>query len=133
MPATATQKRVLELERQYWDAMKAADYRTVEKLTADPCIVVGADGAAEVTKQQLREMLQTSDYRVKSYRINDADVHVREVGDEVAFVAYKIHEESERCGMPFTLDAFNSSVWMRKGGDWQCAMHTESLAPGSSR
>jgi ketosteroid isomerase-like protein len=133
MPGTATQKRVLDLERQYWDAMKARDFQTVEKLTADPCIVVGADGVAKVTKKQLTEMLSSSDYHVKSYRIDEKDVHVGETSDDVAFVAYKIHEESERGGKPFTLEAFNSSVWIRNGGDWQCAMHTESLAPGSKR
>ncbi|MGH2632337.1 MAG: nuclear transport factor 2 family protein [Tepidiformaceae bacterium] len=133
MPATTMPELALELEKQYWDAMKAADWDAVERLTADPCVVVGATGIAEVTRQQLRDMLSNQDYQVKSYRINASSVRVQEAGSDVAFVAYGIHEESERDGKPLKLDAFNSSVWVRRGGDWQCALHTESAAPGESR
>jgi hypothetical protein len=31
-------------------------------------------------------------------------------------------------GEKVKLDAFDSSVWMRRDGEWVCVVHTESLA-----
>jgi hypothetical protein len=31
-------------------------------------------------------------------------------------------------GKPVKLQAYDSSVWVRRDGDWLCALHTESPA-----
>ena len=31
-------------------------------------------------------------------------------------------------GKPLTLEAYDSSVWVRRDGNWRCAAHTETLA-----
>jgi hypothetical protein len=36
-------------------------------------------------------------------------------------------------GKPTTLEAFDSSVWVRRNGNWLCAAHTETLARGPVR
>ena len=37
----ATRDTILDLERKYWDAMKARDGKAATRLTADECIVAG--------------------------------------------------------------------------------------------
>jgi ketosteroid isomerase-like protein len=133
MSTTANTTRALELEKRYWDAMRSGDSKAVLALTSDPCIVVGADGASQITARQLAEMLDDASYNLKSYRIDEQSVHTRELSDSVVSIAYGIHEESERDGKPIKLDAFDSSVWVRTGDSWKCAVHTESLAAGASR
>jgi hypothetical protein len=55
-------------------------------------------------------------------------VHVRAIADGVALIAYKVNEEMIIDGEPTTLEAFDSSVWVRRDGGWVCAAHTETLA-----
>jgi len=46
----------------------------------------------------------------------------------VAVIAYKVREELVVDGKATTMEAFDSSVWVNRGGKWMCAMHTETLA-----
>ena len=48
--------------------------------------------------------------------------------DDVAVVAYKVKEELVVDGEPLSLEAFESSVWIRRDGKWTCGLHTESIA-----
>ena len=41
-------------------------------------------------------------------------------------VAYTVHDELAVGGEPVKLDAADTSVWVKKGSHWECAMHTES-------
>jgi hypothetical protein len=54
-------------------------------------------------------------------------VHVRTIADGVALIDYKVSEEMIVDGKPTTLEAFDSSVWVRRDGGWVCAAQTESL------
>ena len=44
MSDIATEKELLELEREYWQAVKDRDVDAAMRLTDDPCIVAGASG-----------------------------------------------------------------------------------------
>ena len=55
------------------------------------------------------------------------DVHVQSLGENVAAIGYKVHEELTVDGKPLTLDAADASTWVKEDGRWLCAMHTESL------
>lgn len=48
--------------------------------------------------------------------------------DDVAIVAYTVHEELTVEGKPVKLDAADASTWVRRDGDWRCVLHTESIA-----
>jgi hypothetical protein len=39
-----------------------------------------------------------------------------------------VHEDLTVDGKPVTLDAAESSTWVRRDGRWACAMHTEAIA-----
>jgi hypothetical protein len=53
---------------------------------------------------------------------------VRTIADGVAVIAYKVSEEIVIDGETQTLEAFDSSVWVRRDGGWVCAAHTETPA-----
>lgn len=129
MVTTTVEKEVLELEKTYWEAMKNRDIATAETLTADPCLVVGAEGAREISRSQFRDMMKDDDYRVRSYKLDETNATVRKLSDDVIAVAYKVHEEYERQGKAEKIDAYDTSVWVRTGNSrWQCAVHTETPA-----
>jgi hypothetical protein len=107
--------------------MRTGDTQTLRDLTADPCLVVGSQGVRQLSKSELTEIMRDQDYRVSSFTVDDGNVAIRKLSDDMAVIAYRVHEESNRDGTPQALDAFDSSVWIRNGGRWQCAAHTESV------
>ncbi|HEX6275435.1 MAG TPA: nuclear transport factor 2 family protein [Polyangiaceae bacterium] len=125
--AKEAEKQIVELERQYWQALKDNDVRVVERLTADPCIVTGPQGVGELDKKSMLEMMKSATYTLDSFEL-DRDMKVRMLGDDVAIVAYKVHERMTVDGKPVELDAADTSTWVRRGGQWVCALHTEALS-----
>ena len=122
----ATRQELLNLERRYWGAVQEKDTATATALSDDPCIVVGAQGVGELSKEQLGGMLDAARYDIE--RFNMEDVHVRKLSEGVVALAYKVKESLVVDGEDVDLEAFDSSVWVRRNGDWVCALHTESPA-----
>ena len=121
-----TRQELLNLERRYWSAVQEKDAATATALSDDPCILVGAQGVGEVSKEQLAGMFDAANYELERFDIED--VHVRKLSDGVVALAYKVSESLVVDGQDVTLEAFESSVWVRRNGEWVCSMHTESLA-----
>ncbi len=71
-------------------------------------------------------MMQTGGFKLNEFRIEDRQVRLLQ--DDVAAIAYKVYEELTVDGKKVTLDAADSSVWVRRTGVWRCAVHTESLS-----
>jgi hypothetical protein len=126
MASRAVEHELLELEKQYWQAIKDRDVDAAMRLTDDSCIVTGAQGVGRIDKQTLARMMTAAAYTLQDFRISD-EVQVRMCSDDVAILAYKVHEELTVEGKPVTLDAADASTWVRRNGHWLCALHTESL------
>ena len=119
------EKELIELERTFWRAMKERDVETAMGLTDFPCIVAGSQGVMSVDAAAFEKMMRGATYRIRSAELDGACV--RQLSDDVAVVAYKVHEELDVDGEPLSLDAHDSSTWVRRDGRWRCAQHSESL------
>jgi ketosteroid isomerase-like protein len=127
MRGRKVEQELLRLEERYWRAVQAGDLHTVVKLSDDPCIVAGAQGVVWIDHAALAVLLISATYTLDAFEIVDAQVRL--IGDDVAIVAYKVHEELTVDGEKVRLDAADASTWVKKGGRWVCALHTQSL-PG---
>jgi ketosteroid isomerase-like protein len=116
---------LLQLETQYWQALKNNDVDVMLRLTSDPCIVTGPQGVASIDRKTFREMSQNATWQVKEFRL--ADPKVQMIADDVAVLAYTVHEDMTVDGEPVTLDCADASTWVRRNGSWQCALHTEAI------
>jgi ketosteroid isomerase-like protein len=125
--AKDVEKELLELEKKYWQAIKEKDVDTAMRLTDDPCIVTGAQGVGRMARKDLGAMMNSASYTLREFEVKD-DVQVRLLNDDVAVLAYQVHEELTVDGKPVTLDAADSSTWVRRDGRWLCALHTEAIA-----
>jgi uncharacterized protein (TIGR02246 family) len=126
MTTTTVEHELLELEKQYWQAIKDKNAEAAMRLSADPCLVTGAQGVFRVDRKTLGNMMKAASYTLQDVRIGD-DVHVVMLSDEVAVLAYTVHERLTVDGKPVTLEAADASTWVRRNGRWVCALHTESL------
>lgn len=115
------------VEQRYWDAVQRKDADEAIELSDDACIVVGAQGVGSIDREQLGKMLQQASYELTRYSFDDKQFQVRQIADDVAVVAYAVHEDLIVDGKPESLEAYDASVWVKRDGKWRCALHTESL------
>ena len=126
MASKAVEKELVKLEREYWQALKDRYWNAALHLTADPCIVVGAQGVGSIGKKAILDMMKKATYTLDQFELDD-DIKVQMLDDDVAVVAYKAHEELTVDGEPVKLDVADTSTWVRRGGRWVCALHTEAI------
>lgn len=70
--------------------------------------------------------MKSPSYTLDRFELKDG-AQVRLLGDDVAIVAYQVHEELTVEGKRVTLDAADASTWVRRDGRWLCALHTEAI------
>jgi ketosteroid isomerase-like protein len=120
-------QELLAIERQYWDALKDRDSRTVGRLTAEDSTVAGATGVSGFDPQSIAKFMENATYKILDYRIDKSSVRINHITDDVVSIAYGVFEDLEVDGKPVKLDAFDTSVWKKTGNGWTCVLHTESL------
>ena len=125
MPEGPIEKQLLDFEKQYWTAIKDRNVQLAMQLTDDPCVIVGASGVARIDQKTFAGMLQAGGWTLHEFTLSD--VQVRLVCDDAAVIAYKVKERLTVDGRPITVEAADSSTWVRRDGHWVCSMHTEAL------
>lgn len=125
MTSTTIETELLELEHRFWKAMQANDLQAALDLTDDPCIVAGASGAAAVDHETFKQMFNGATWSIHDYEITSPVV--QKVSADVAVIAYSVREDLTVDGEKLTLNAADTSVWVRRDGKWLCSMHTESV------
>jgi hypothetical protein len=68
------------------------------------------------------------EWQLQQFSFDERSTQVRFVNEDVAIVAYKVNERVVVDGKTLPIEANDSSVWVRRNGEWRCALHTESLA-----
>ena len=121
-------EKVLEIERRFWNAMKEKDGNAAAQMTDDGCIVVGAQGVSAIDRATMGKLTVEGTWDLEQYAFDEKNAQVKFIGDDVAIVAYKVNEKVVVDGQRLPVDANDSSVWVRRNGEWLCALHTESLA-----
>ena len=127
MRTQPTEKELLKLEGRYWKAMKDRDVDAATRLTSFPCLISGARGFASVDEPTFKKMLGDRSYQIDRFALSD-DAAVRMLSDDVAVLAYEVHEDLTVDGKKMSLDAAESSTWVRKNGGWACAAHSQALS-----
>jgi len=120
-----TTEELTELEHRYWESLRDQDAQAAAQMTADPCVVAGAQGVASIDRSTFLSMMNDASWRLEGFELSDVDV--QQLQDDVAIVAYRVREDLNVEGQPLTLEAADSSVWVRSDGGWRCALHTESI------
>src|SRR5262245_47325162 len=125
--ATKTMERtLLELENSYWRALRDKDVDAALEMTAEPCLIVGAQGVSRIDKATYERMMRDASWEIVDFKIGD-DAYVEMLGRNAAVVAYSVHEDINVEGQPMSIDAAESSTWIRRDGRWMCVLHTESV------
>jgi len=127
MATKTIEKDLMKLERSYWQAIKDGDVDTALSLTDDGCILAGPQGVERINRERFIAMMRNAPGQLRDFQIG-SDVQVRQLDYDVAVLAYTVREELTVDGKPLTVDAAESSTWVRRNGRWACAMHTEAIS-----
>jgi hypothetical protein len=125
-PTTTIEKELVDMEQQYWQAIRDKDVNAAMELTDNTCVVAGASGVASIDRESFGAMLKGGNWTLDEFEFVDV-VQVRALTDDVAVVAYKVKEQLTVEGKPLTLEAADASTWVRRDGRWMCALHTEAI------
>jgi uncharacterized protein (TIGR02246 family) len=128
MATQTKEQEIVDTEQRFWDAMQTKDGETAARLTDDGCIIVGAQGVSAIDRKSMQKMTKEGKWELEQFSFNDKTRQVRFINDDVAIVGYTVSEQIVFEGETLQFDAHDSSVWVRRDGEWRCALHTESLA-----
>lgn len=129
MPATQTKEQeLIETEQRFWSAMQKKDGKAAAELTDDASIIVGAQGVSKIDPKMMEKMMAEGKWELKQFSFDEKTRQVQFISDDVAIVAYSVSERIVVDGKPLQFDAHDSSVWVRREGEWRCALHTETPA-----
>jgi hypothetical protein len=127
MPASekATKTQIIELEKSYWDAMKAKDGKKTAELSGDGSLVTGAQGVMAIPKAKMGKMTEEGKWTLESYEFDD--IEVATPTPDVAVIAYTVRQRGTMDGKPTDMRAADMSTWVRGSNGWECYAHSETF------
>ena len=124
MNASKQRAEIEHLEHTFWKSLKDGEPDTAAGLLTESAMSITGHGVNKFDRARYREMASDDRYRLVDYRISDMDVAFPRV--DVAIATYRVRQEVETNGRRTEMDVVDSSVWLKEGDAWRCAMHTES-------
>ncbi|HEY2374918.1 MAG TPA: nuclear transport factor 2 family protein [Gemmatimonadaceae bacterium] len=125
MSNATLEQEIVDLETRFWSAIRDGDAKAASSLIDEPCIVTGAQGHGAVDRATFEKMMESPSWTLREFSFAKPNVSFPSGG--VAIIAYKVTEKLTVDGKPLTLEAADASTWVHRGGQWLCALHTESL------
>ena len=122
---TIDKQRIIDLETRFWQSMKDKDVATAQSLIARQCLITGPMGSMRIDPEKYAEMTRDGQWQLDDFKFSDIEVIMP--SDEVAVIAYKVHQTGVMKDKPMDIRAADSTTWIREGGDWKCALHTETI------
>ena len=121
----ADKQQIIDLETRFWQAIKDKDASTAEAMIADQALVTGPFGTMQLTPAQFGKMMREAPWTLDTFKFED--VAVIFPTDDVAVIAYKVHQTGEMEGKPMDMHAADSTVWSRDGETWKSVLHSETI------
>jgi hypothetical protein len=126
MQSPTASKELVTLEKKFWQSMVDEDTDTALSMLNEPSMMVSAHGTMKFDHAAYREMAEKGSMVIKSFELSDMDVMFPD--DNTAVVTYRARQAMAERGKSEEIqqEMADSSVWMRKNGQWLCVMHTET-------
>ncbi|MBR0648742.1 nuclear transport factor 2 family protein [Roseomonas terrae] len=121
----AAKDEIVQLETDYWEAMKAKDGKRTASLSGTNSLVTGARGVVSIPRSKMGKMTEDGHWTLEDYEF--ADVHVVQPAENVAIIAYSVRQTVTMDGKRQELKAADSSTWVRDADGWHCHAHSETF------
>jgi hypothetical protein len=118
-------QQIVDLETRFWQSMKEKDVETAKSLIAKEGLVTGPMGTMTINPEKYAQMTREGQWTLENFEMKNIEV-VQPTPDS-AIIAYEVHQTGDMKGQPMDLRCADSSVWVKEGADWKCALHTETI------
>ncbi|WP_457352496.1 nuclear transport factor 2 family protein [Roseateles sp. P5_D6] len=117
---------LIALEKKFWQSMVDEDTDTAVALLDEPALMVSSHGAMQFDRKQYRHMAEEGPMVIRSFEFSD--MQVMHPNDDTAVLTYRVKQAIAPRGKSEEKEQemADSSVWLRKDGEWLCVMHTET-------
>ena len=122
---TTTAATIEKLETRFWQSMVDKDPETAMEMIADECLIAGPAGTMRIDPEKYGEMTREGQWTLDSFEFDQLEVVFPT--DDVAVVAYKVHQTGDMKGQKMDLRCADTSTWVKQDGDWKCSAHTETI------
>lgn len=116
---------IVALENKFWQSMQDKDAKAAKAMIADECLITGPMGAMKLDPDKYEEMTRDGKWSLESFALSDVDVVFP--ADDVAVIAYTVHQTGTMKDQPMDMTCADSSTWIKEGDAWKCALHTETI------
>lgn len=120
--AGSLEQQVVAKEREGLEALQTGDLERFGNLTAEDAVMVDAQGPA--SKAQV--LKNVAGFKLTDYSMED--VRFLPIAANTGLISYKITEKGASHGKEFTAQAYVSSIWTERGGQWVCLFSQETAA-----
>ena len=118
-------QQIIDLENRFWQSMKDKDPETAQSLIAREGLVTGPMGTMTMNPEKYAQMTREGQWTLKDFQMKNVEVVLPT--EDSAIIAYEVHQTGDMKGQPMDLRCADSSVWVKEGGGWKCALHTETI------
>ena len=116
---------ITKLETRFWQSMVDKDPAAAKTMIAEECLVIGTMGTMKIDPEKYAQMTSKGQWTLESFEFSDLAVVFP--SDDVALVAYEVHQKGAMKGNALDMRCADSTTWVRQNGEWKCAMHTETM------
>ena len=128
--AKAQADDVLKLQKQFQDAVVAADTDAIAPLMADEAIFIHGNGAAQ-TKEQFLAAIKAGQLALSAYDLKDPKVVLFDGGAIVSGpVDLTFKPRPNATTPPVTIHMRGSSVWVQRSGKWVLLLDQDTTISG---
>ena len=122
----APSKTLIDLEKKFWQSLVDEDTDTALAMLDEPALMVSSHGAMKFDHAAYRQMAEKGSMVLKSYQLSNMDVVFP--AEDTAILTYRVKQAMapRGNGQSVTQQMADTSTWVRKRGQWQCVMHTET-------
>ncbi|MBO9600934.1 MAG: nuclear transport factor 2 family protein [Novosphingobium sp.] len=116
---------IADLETRFWQSMVDKDADAAMKMIAQECLIAGPTGTMKIDPEEYGEMTRDGQWSLEKFELKDTAVVFP--AEDVAVIAYKVHQTGEMKGSRMDLSCADTSTWVRQDGEWKCSAHTETI------
>ena len=128
---TARTDTIRQLETRFWQSMVDKDPGAAMEMIAAECLIAGPSGTMRIDPETYGEMTRKGQWTLKAFEFDDLEVVFP--ANDVAVVAYKVHQTGDIKGEKMDMRCADTSTWVKQDGDWKCSAHSETVLEDKSR
>src|SRR2546421_11180254 len=91
MPTITREQEIIDLETQFWNAIRDGDAASASSVVSEPCLVTGAQGHAAIDRKTFAKMMEAPAWTLHEVTFDKANVIFPK--DDVAIIAYTVTEQ----------------------------------------